>query len=105
MPTEYRCDGACKRILSDLGAISYWDEIDRKYCSDADYPRLLAARAKFQTTVQTVVDNAYSVFLKELGNFIAVPLIPQVTLIAISDKTLTVPKTDKTGAEIKPPKP
>lgn len=105
MPLEYRCDGACKRILSDLNPVDYWDEIDRKYCADADYPRILAARAKFQLAVQTVVDNAYAVFLKDLSNFISAPLVPQAILDAIHTKVTAVSKTDKTGAEIKPPKP
>ena len=102
MPAEYRCDGACKRILSDLG--DWWDETDRKYCVD-DYPRVLAARAAFQTAVQATVDNAYVQFQKTLGNFITAPLIPQATLDALHTKITAVPKTDKTATEIKPPKP
>ncbi len=106
MPGEYRCDGACRRILSDLQyTVGYWDEIDRKYCADADYPRIAAARIKFQTAVQSVVDKAYAQFLLELGNFITPPLIPQITLVAISDSALAKPKTDNKPALVKPPKP
>lgn len=106
MPAEYRCDGACHRILSDIQyTVGYWNEVDRFYCADSDYPRLLAARTKFQNTVQGVVDKAYAQFLLELGNFITVPLVPAVVLITISDSALAKPKTDKTGTLVKPPKP
>lgn len=102
MPAEYRCDGACRRILSDLG--DYWDEVDRKYCVD-DYPRLLAARAAFQTAVGATVDKALADFQKTLWNFISPPLVQEIVVNALNTKLAAVPKTDKTGTEIKPPKP
>ena len=102
MPAEYRCDGACRRILSDLG--DYWDEIDRKYCVD-DYPRVLAARAAFQTAVQATVDNALVEFQKTLGNFITPPLVPEIVVFTLTTKLAALPKTNKTATEIKPPKP
>lgn len=102
MPAEYRCDGACRRILSDLG--NWFDEIDRKYCVDC-YPRAQAARAAFQLQVQAVVDQALLQFQKTLGNFITTPLVQQAILDTLTTKVAAIPKTDKTATEIKPPKP
>jgi len=88
MPVEYRCDGACRRILSDLpNNEAVVDEGERKYCA-TDYQRLTAARAQFNANVVQLVDTAQVEFQRDLWNFVTPPLLEAAALTAVTEKLI-----------------
>jgi len=89
MPSEYRCDGACRRILSEQSDGGNVDEGDRKYCS-SDFRRLTAAREHFNATVQSLIDAAQIAFQRELGDFAQPALLQAQVLTSVTEKIISL---------------
>ena len=99
MPVEYRCDGACRRILSDLPpGEQVIDEGERKYCQD-DYTRLTKARAQFNARIQNMVDQATSGFQRELWDYTQPPLLDSTQLTESTEKLIALQPTNIIAVE------